>query len=74
MKRNYKLPDMIKKLKVERNLTYEDIAEEVGTREPIVCAWANHRQVPKLEFVIELAKFFEVSVDYLIFGEEYNAG
>jgi len=49
-------------------MTQEELAKLVGTRQPVVSLWESGRQEPSLNYAARLAKAFDVTLDYLVFG------
>lgn len=56
----------LKELRLERNLSQEDVANGIGTRQSNIGRWENETNEPAAGFLIKLADFFAVSVDYLL--------
>lgn len=58
--------DKIKQLRTERNLTQEELAAKLAiARSTLACYETNKNQVSN-EFLVALAKFFQVTTDYLL--------
>lgn len=53
-------------LREKKNLYQKDIAEIFNIEQATVSNWENGKRIPDSEMLIKLAKFFEVSVDYLL--------
>jgi transcriptional regulator with XRE-family HTH domain len=49
-------------------MTQEELAKLVGTHQPVVSYWESGRQEPSLTSAARLAKTFDVTLDYLVFG------
>lgn len=56
----------LKELRQEMGLTQKQLAEKLQTSNSAVCDWERGRTQPDLETLLALAKFFKVSVDYLL--------
>ncbi|MBE6895873.1 MAG: helix-turn-helix domain-containing protein [Ruminococcaceae bacterium] len=56
---------IIKKLRKERNLTQEDLAEQLGVTAQAISKWENDYGLPDISQVIPLATVFNVSTDVL---------
>lgn len=67
----YVLPERIKKLREEKNLTLRQLAKMTGFSHAAVCRWENGTQIPNVRTLIVFAQFFNVSTDYLL-GYEDN--
>ena len=63
----------IHELRVAANLTQKELAEKIGVKNYTVGNWEQNRTEPSLKDLIDLANFFECSVDYLI-GRENDFG
>jgi len=59
------LPNL-RQLRLERGLSQPALAKELGMAERTVIRWENGQSSPVLKDLISLAKFFEVSVAFLI--------
>ncbi len=56
----------LKTLRCEKQLSQKQLAAELKTTNSSVCDWECGRAEPDIETLIQIAKFFEVSVDYLL--------
>lgn len=56
----------IKELRKDRAMTQEQLAEAMGVTVGAVYKWENSLSTPEIRLLVELADFFEVSVDYLL--------
>ena len=56
----------IKELREEKKLNKSALAEQLGISHVTVVNWENGKKVPSIFTFIELAKFFHVSIDYLV--------
>lgn len=61
-----KLSENIKKLRKEKNMRQEQLAEAMGVSTAAVSKWETGQCAPELTVLMELADFFEVSVDTLM--------
>lgn len=61
----------LKKLRMEKNVTQEMVAEYLGVTYQAVSRWENGAAYPDIEMLPELARFFEVSLEELM-GTENN--
>ncbi len=62
MKQTYR----IKELRKERGLTQKKLAEAVGYAQSVICDWEKGVSDPSAQAVIQLARFFQVSTDFLL--------
>lgn len=56
----------LKKLRKEKNLFQSEVAEEIGIASSSYSNYEQGTRSPDNETLIKLAKFFEVSIDYLL--------
>jgi len=66
-----KFATRIKELRDEKNLTKTQLANAVKLSDNIVGRWESGERMPSLETLILLAKFFNVSTDYLLGLKDY---
>jgi len=60
------LSDNIRKFRKERRLTQEQLAEVMGVTTGAVHKWESGLSVPDISLIVELADFFDTSVDVLL--------
>ena len=56
----------IRELRKQRNLTQRAVAEHLGITEQAYQVYEYEQKNPRLDRLIELADFFDVSLDYLV--------
>ena len=61
-----KLAENIRALRKQRNLTQEQLAETLGVTVGAVHKWETRLSTPELGLIMEMADFFDVSVDVLL--------
>ena len=66
MKNEYKFPERIRELRIERGLTHQQMADIVGKSKRGYINYESNESVPHLMVFLEIANYFEVSLDYLI--------
>lgn len=57
---------IIKYLRLEKNLTQLQLAKEIEVSQKAIDYWEREVNEPKASYIIKLAKFFQVSTDYLL--------
>lgn len=62
----FSLADKIKNLRERAGLTQSDVARMFGLSRSAVNAWEMGLSVPSTQYIVELAKSFDVSADYLL--------
>ena len=65
-----KVHQMIKRLRLEKNMNQEQLAEQLHVTRQAVSNWENGKTQPDIETLTQIAEFFGVSVEYLIYGKE----
>lgn len=58
--------DILRELREEKGLTQAQLAEQLHFSLSIVNKWENGKKNPSVEAVKILAKFFNVTTDYLL--------
>lgn len=57
------------KLRKEKGLSQELLAEQLGTSRQAISKWENHQGFPEIEKLLQLSDLFGVSTDYLLKNE-----
>ena len=58
--------EIIKNLRLERNISQQKLASEIGVSQKAIDYWERGINEPKASYIVRLADFFEVSCDYLL--------
>jgi len=66
------LGNKIKYLRKNKNITQSQLAKVLGVSTGAVGLWELDKRKPDAEVLIEIAKFFNVTVDYLINNDKDN--
>ena len=61
-----KFAERLKELRIEKGLSIQALAKEVNIGSSSICRWENCQADVKGSQLIILAKYFNVSVDYLM--------
>lgn len=56
----------LRELRTEHNLSMKQLAQGINTTDGAVSNWENEVNEPKISYLIRLARFFNVSADYLL--------
>ena len=56
-----------------RNLSNYQLSKETGISDSLIGYWRNGKRKPTLDNLILLAKHFNVTMDYLVFGSQNNS-
>ncbi len=62
----YKFSERLKELRIEKNLSQRDLAKATNLSQTAIVFWENNKRIPRADAVIILAKFFNVSTDYIL--------
>lgn len=60
----------ISELRKKNGMTQEQLAEALGTTRQSVSKWESEKTSPDIDSVIRMGTLFDVSMDYLLLGEE----
>lgn len=58
--------DRLKELRLKRNLTLDKIADDLNTTKATLSRYENGLREPKVDFLNQIATYFDVTVDYLL--------
>ena len=61
-----RLAENIRAFRKERSLTQEQLSEALGVTAGAVYKWEAKLSIPELELIIQMADFFDTSVDVLL--------
>ncbi len=61
-----KFAERLKELRLENNLTQEQLGIKVGLTHTAISYWESGKRMPSIEAVVILSKFFKVSLDYMV--------
>lgn len=67
-----KMGAFLKKLRNEKNLTQEQLAEKFGVSRRSVSRWEGGYNLPDIDILIEMSEFYEVELKELLNGERKN--
>ncbi|AND84225.1 transcriptional regulator [Clostridium tyrobutyricum DIVETGP] len=56
----------MKELRAEKNITLEELAKVLNTTKSTLSRYENNLRTPNADFINQLAKYFNVSADYLL--------
>lgn len=62
----YKFSERLKELRIDKGVGQIELAKAINVSKGIISLWENDLREPKMSNLIELAKYFEVSIDYLV--------
>ena len=58
--------ERIRELRTEKGLSAKALAKQIEVSDASIIDWENNKHEIKAECIIKLAKFFNVSADYLL--------
>lgn len=56
----------LKELRIENGLSQQKLAKEINVTQKAIDFWEKGINEPKASYIIKLAKYFNVSTDYLL--------
>ena len=62
----------LKQIRKERNLNQLKVAMDLNISREALSHYENGKREPSLDILNKLSKYFNVSIDYLINGEEFK--
>lgn len=69
MAKEYKLPEVLNGLLTKNNMTQSKLALEMNISPFAVHKWLNFKSMPSVFKLMELSDYFNVSIDFLIYGK-----
>ena len=62
----------IKSLRIDKELSIQDFATAIGKSKGNISGYENDKYEPSAQTIIAIAKYFEVSIEWLLTGEEFQ--
>ena len=62
----------LKELRESKGLTQKEVAEIIGYSEISYARYENGKREPSLNTLLTMSKYFNVSINYLITGKEFQ--
>ena len=62
----------LKNIRKKRNLNQQKVAMDLNISREALSYYENGKREPSIDMLNKLSKYFNVSIDYLINGEEFN--
>ncbi len=60
----------IKKLRIENNMSQEELASKLFVDRTLISKWENGKLIPETKNIVSLSKLFNTTIDELVNGEE----
>ena len=73
MKKIYIQETILKKIRLSNNLTQSQLAEILETTKQAISAYESGKVAPSLNSLIKLSENFNISLDSLVFDNEYQS-
>lgn len=67
---NHIFSTRVKELREKAGLSMDQMAKQLGVTKSRINMWENNGTVPRMNVLIELAKFFNVTTDFLLGNDE----
>ena len=67
-----KIGAFLAELRKEKNLTQDELGEQIGVTNKTVSRWENGNYLPPVEMLRILSKFYDVSINEILNGERIN--
>jgi len=68
--REYKFPEVLRELLSNNNMSQRQLANKIVCEQNTVWKWLNIGSLPNVLLLMEISRVFNVSIDYLIYGED----
>ena len=65
-----KIGDKLKKARMDKNLTQEEVAEKIFVSRQSISNWENNKTYPDIGNVIALSDLYQISLDELLKGSD----
>lgn len=62
----------LKKIREIKNLTQKQVAHDLKISIKSLSLYEKGKRSPKISLLVSMAKYFNVTTQFLIFGEEYK--
>ena len=62
----------LKAIRKAKNLNQRKVAMDLNTSQECLSYYENGKREPPLQLLVDMSKYFNVSINYLITGEEFN--
>lgn len=69
---NWKFWQRIDDLLIKRNATIKDLSKAIGVGYYTITTQRNRKTIPKINVLIDIALYFNTSIEYLILGFSYD--
>ena len=63
----------LKNIRKKRNLNQQKVAMDLNISREALSYYENGKRSPDVDMLIKFSRYFNVSIDYLVFGEEFES-
>lgn len=67
-----KIGNLIKDLRMKRDMSQEELANELFIDRSVISKWESGKHIPDLKYLVKMSELFNVSLDELVYGETNN--
>lgn len=67
-----KFNDWLKNIRKQRNLNQQKVALDLNISREALSYYENDKREPSLQLLLQMSDYFNVSINYLITGEEFK--
>ncbi len=67
-----KIGNLIKDLRIKRDMSQEELANELFIDRSVISKWESGKHIPDLKYLVKMSEMFNVSLDELVYGETNN--
>ncbi len=61
-----KFSERLKEIRIEKGLSQTALSAKIGISQAAIAKWETGDRTPSMDCLIILAKFFQISIDYLV--------
>jgi transcriptional regulator with XRE-family HTH domain len=67
-----KFGETLKELRTNKKLTQQDVSHVLETDRSCIANYERGKRVPPMDSLVKIARFFDVSLDYLVLGKNFR--
>ena len=64
------LHTFLKEIRIEKGLTQEEVAEQIGLTRQAISGYESGRRLPGVDILMKLAEIYDVSIDAILYGKK----
>ncbi len=62
----------LREIRLKKNLNQQKVAMDLSISREALSYYENGQRSPDIQMLLNLSRYFDVSIDYLITGKEFN--